>query len=50
MDLLAKITNAVIGMKLCYMGTQNFNYYIIQQNPVLITPGTVRIKGVDYTG
>ena len=39
----------VIGMKLCYMGTQNFNFLSIQQNPVLITAGAVRIIGADYT-
>ena len=38
----------LIGMKLCYMGTQNFIFLSIQQNPVLITAGAVRIIGADY--
>ena len=36
----------VIGMKLCYMGAQNFHFLL---NPVLITAGVVRIIGADYT-
>ena len=39
----------LIGMKLCYMGTQNFIFLSIQQNAVLITAGAVRIIGADYT-
>ena len=45
-------------MKLCYMGTHNFIYYLFHFlfnlnsviNSVLITAGAVRIKSVDYTG
>ena len=31
------------------MGTQNFIFLSIQQNPVLITAGAVWIIGADYT-
>ena len=40
----------MIGMKLCYMGTQNFILYLSNRNHVLIIAGAVRVKSADYTG
>ena len=39
----------VIGMELGYMGHKISFFLSIQQNPVLITAGAVRIIGADYT-